>query len=99
MQRNEAVSPAGPAPTINTSAISDDGAGRLAARRAAIVSTQSLPWFTAFLMRAKPPSSPTMNIFFTLVSYSEVSRGRLAPTLGLANTISIAPTGHESAQI
>ena len=34
----------------------------------------------------------------TLVSYSRVSRGMSAVTLGLAITISMAPTGHASAQ-
>ena len=34
----------------------------------------------------------------TLVSYSRVRRGMSAVTLGLAITISMAPTGHASAQ-
>src|SRR6266567_6252977 len=69
----------------------------LAFRRAAIVSTQFRPWFTAFLIRANPPSSPTTKRLGTEVSYSEVRYGISAAMLGLAVTIVIAPTGHASA--
>ena len=51
----------------------------------------------AFLINAKPPSSPTINKFGTLVSNSGVSCGRSAPMLGLAMTMVMAPTGQASA--
>src|ERR1022692_3045063 len=52
----------------------------------------------AFLISARPPSSPTMNRFSTLVSYSGVRLGMSAPTLVPPITIVMAPTGHASAQ-
>src|SRR5229473_4470217 len=96
--RSEALIPPGPAPTTHTSCTSGTARPRLIfGSRAAIVSTQSRPWLTAFLISARPPSSPTMNMFATLVSCSAVRAGMSAPTLGLAMTIVMAPTGHASA--
>src|SRR5271169_1646981 len=52
----------------------------------------------AFLIRARPPSSPTMNKLGMLVSCSGVRYGLSAPTLAPDITIVIAPTGQASAQ-
>src|SRR5882672_7466040 len=51
----------------------------------------------AFLIRASPPSSPTMNMFGTLVSICAFSWGMSLPMLGLAMTMVMAPTGQTSA--
>jgi hypothetical protein len=64
----------------------------------ATVSMQSRPWLMAFLISANPPNSPTMKMPGTDVSNASLNRGISALMLGLAFTISIAPTGHASAQ-
>ena len=63
-----------------------------------MTSTHSRPWLTAFLINASPPSSPAMKRFGMFVSCSRERTGMSAPTLGLAITISMAPTGQASAQ-
>ena len=64
-----------------------------------MVSMQSRPWLTVFLINARPPSSPVIKRLGTLVSSSVVRYGRFALTPGAACTIVIAPTGQASAHI